>query len=176
MGRSNESGWGKLGCQGGCGGRIRPCGAFSGCWEFALWLGSQKSGGMGARFGRPRSKLMWESGGRGAFGACVAARRARSVAIEGGGCIGPRRAAHKNTARAADFKLVVYNVKCLLVHLGFGDRGPVAISPRRLSSWDTTRTLPTPLVDSERPRTPMSVPRAAPCATSSCSSIPCAKL
>ena len=44
---------------------------------------------------RLRSKLMWESDGRGAFGACVAARRARSVAIEGGGCIGPRRAAHK---------------------------------------------------------------------------------
>jgi hypothetical protein len=42
-----------------------------------------------------RPKLMWESDGRGAFGACAAARRARSVAIEGGGCIGPRRAAHK---------------------------------------------------------------------------------
>ena len=49
----------------------------------------------------------------------------------------------------------------VLVHLGFGDRGPVAIRPRRLPSWDTTRTLPTPLVDSKRPRTPMSVPRAA---------------
>jgi hypothetical protein len=46
---------------------------------------------MGARSGGLRSKLMWESDDRGAFGACVAARRARSVAIEGGGCIGPRR-------------------------------------------------------------------------------------
>ena len=36
-----------------------------------------------------------------------------------------------------------------------------AISPRRLPSWDTTRALPTPLVDSERPRTPMAVPRRA---------------
>ena len=50
---------------------------------------------MGARFGGLRSKLVWESDGRGAFSACVAARRARSVAIEGGGSIGPRRVAHK---------------------------------------------------------------------------------
>ena len=60
-----------------------------------LWLESQKCGGMSARFGGLRPELMWESDGRGAFGACVAARRARSVAIEGGGCIGPWRVAHK---------------------------------------------------------------------------------
>ena len=58
---------------------------------------------MGARFGGARSRLMWESDGRGAFGACVAARRTRSVAIEGGGCIGPRRAAHKIPAALRTF-------------------------------------------------------------------------
>ena len=95
LGRSNEGGWGEIGCQDGCAGYIRPCWALGGCWGLTLWLESQKSGGMSARFGGLRPKLMWESDGRGAFGACVAARRARSVAIEGGGCIGPRRVAHK---------------------------------------------------------------------------------
>ena len=95
LGRSNESGWGELGCQDGCAGYIRPCWALGGCWGFTVWLVSQKCGGMSARSGGLRPKLMWESDGRGAFGACVAARRARSVAIEGGGCIGPRRVAHK---------------------------------------------------------------------------------
>ena len=57
---------------------------------------------MGARFGGLRSKLTWESDGRGAFGACVAARGARSVAIEGGGCIGPWRVAHKIRCRLSE--------------------------------------------------------------------------
>ena len=58
-------------------------------------MGHKKVEAWARAFGGLRSKLMWESDDRGAFGACVAARRARSVAIEGGGSIGPRRVAHK---------------------------------------------------------------------------------
>ena len=44
----------------------------------STWLGSQKSGGVGARVGGLRARLVWERAARGAFAACAVERRART--------------------------------------------------------------------------------------------------
>ena len=66
-----------------------------GCWEFTTWLGSQKSGGVGARVGGLRARPVWESAARGAFAACAVERRALCAAGQRGGGVGAQRAAHK---------------------------------------------------------------------------------
>ena len=44
----------------------------------STWLGSQKSGGVGACVGGLRARLVWERAARGAFAACAVERRART--------------------------------------------------------------------------------------------------
>ena len=66
-----------------------------GAGSLATWLGSQKSGGVGARVGGLRARLVWESAARGAFAACAVERRALCAAGQRGGGVGAQRAAHK---------------------------------------------------------------------------------
>ena len=49
-----------------------------GAGNTSTWLGSQKSGGVGARVGGLRARLVWERAARGAFAACAVERRART--------------------------------------------------------------------------------------------------
>ena len=49
-----------------------------GAGSTSTWLGSQKSGGVGARVGGLRARLVWERAARGALAACAAERRART--------------------------------------------------------------------------------------------------
>ena len=49
-----------------------------GAGNTSTWLGSQKSGGVGARVGGLRARLVWERAARGAFAACAVERRARA--------------------------------------------------------------------------------------------------
>ena len=51
-----------------------------GAGNTSTWLGSQKSGGVGARVGGLRSRLVWESVARGVFAACAVERLARCAA------------------------------------------------------------------------------------------------
>ena len=59
-----------------------------GAGNLATWLGSQKSGGVGARVWGLRARLVWESAARGAFAACAVERRALCAAGQRGGGVG----------------------------------------------------------------------------------------
>ena len=62
-----------------------------GCWEFVdiiYGLGDKKSGGVSARVGGLRARLVWEGAARGALVACAAERRALCAAGQRGGGVG----------------------------------------------------------------------------------------
>ena len=69
-----------------------------GCWEFSDMAWVIKSGGVGARVGGLRARLVWESAARGAFAACAVERRALCAAGQRGGGVGAH-ARRINTAR-----------------------------------------------------------------------------
>lgn len=69
-----------------------------GAGNTSTWLGSQKSGGVGARVGGLRARLVWEGAARGALAACAAERRALCAAGQRGGGVGAH-ARRINTAR-----------------------------------------------------------------------------
>ena len=89
MPRTRVSGWEQgLGCTG----------------NTSTWLGSQKSGGVGARVGGLRARLVWESAARGAFAACAVERRALCAAGQRGGGVGAH-ARRINTACPSSTRL-----------------------------------------------------------------------
>ena len=59
-----------------------------GAGNTSTWLESQKSGGVGARVGGLRARLLWEGAARGALAACAAERRALCAAGQRGGGVG----------------------------------------------------------------------------------------
>ena len=59
-----------------------------GCWEFVDMAWVIKSGGVSARVGGLRARLVWEGAARGALAACAAERRALCVAGQRGGGVG----------------------------------------------------------------------------------------
>ena len=77
---SDQIGWDELGCQGGWANWGAKVLASGGCWELTTRLACQHCGGVGARVGGLRSRLVWESVARGAFAACAVERLARCAA------------------------------------------------------------------------------------------------
>ena len=87
-----------------------------GCWEFVVncrhGLGDKKSGGVSARVGGLRARLVWEGAARGALAACAAERRALCAAGQRGGGVGaharrintacPRGDSHRKDASHRD--------------------------------------------------------------------------
>ena len=59
-----------------------------GCWEFVDMAWVIKSGGVSARVGGLRARLVWEGAARGALAACAAERRALCAAGQRGGGVG----------------------------------------------------------------------------------------
>ena len=63
----------------------------SGLWVLGICrhgLGDKKSGGVSARVGGLRARLVWEDAARGALAACAAERRALCAAGQRGGGVG----------------------------------------------------------------------------------------
>ena len=77
---SDQIGWDELGCQGGWANWGAKVLASGGCWELTTRLACQHCGGVGARVGGLRSRLVWESVARGVFAACAVERLARCAA------------------------------------------------------------------------------------------------
>jgi len=77
---SDQIGWDELGCQGGWANWGAKVLASGGCWESTTRLACQHCGGVGARVGGLRSRLVWESVARGVFAACAVERLARCAA------------------------------------------------------------------------------------------------
>ena len=75
-------------------------------------LGDKKSGGVSARVGGLRARLVWEGAARGALAACAAERRALCAAGQRGGGVGaharrintacPRRSSSRNAVSVTE--------------------------------------------------------------------------